>query len=233
MDNPWIFGTVWSLVTIALYGAAKLVHRRVRRWWTSPVLLAPLILLGIAAFLHVRYADYLHGTHWLVALLAPATVAFAAPIYRKRRLILRNWPVLVVGVVVGSLTSFASSWLLASWLGFDDQLRLSLLPRSITTPFAMRLSSGIGGVPALTAVFVLLTGVLGASLGEILLNVLPLRSALARGALFGMGAHAVGTAKALQLDSEAGSVSGLVMIFVGLTNVLAAPLIAHVLTLLR
>ena len=232
MTEPWLFGLVWSLATIALYGLAKLGHRHFRRWWTSPVLLAPVVLLGITAVLHVRYADYLRGTHWLVALLAPATVAFAVPIYRKRRLILRNWPILAIGILVGSLTSIISSWLLANWLGLDDQLRLSLLPRSITTPFAMRVSSGIGGVPALTAVFVLLTGVLGASLGEILLNVLPLRSPLARGALFGMGAHAVGTAKALQIDSEVGSVSGLVMIFVGLTNVLAAPLIARALSLL-
>jgi predicted murein hydrolase (TIGR00659 family) len=217
----------WSAVTIAVYAVAKVLDRRWRAWWSSPLLTAPLVLLVIVVSLHAGYGEYIHGTHWLVTLLAPATVAFAVPIYQQRALILRHWPLLAVGILVGSVTAFFSSWLLATWLGLDDRLRLSLLPRSMSTPFAMTVSGDIGGVPALTAVFVLITGILGAAIGEALLNILPLRSALARGALFGMGAHGAGTAKALQIDAEIGSVAGLVMVFVGLTNVLAAPLIAH------
>lgn len=220
-------GMAWSAATIAVYLLAKLLHRRCRAWWSSPLLTAPVVLLVVVASLHVHYADYIHGTHWLVALLAPATVAFAVPIYEQRRLILRHWPLLAIGIVVGSVTAFASSWLLANWLGLDERLRLSLLPRSMSTPFAMAVSGDIGGAPSITAVFVLITGVLGAGIGEALLHVLPLRSALARGALFGMGAHGAGTAKALEIDAELGAVAGLVMVFVGLSNMLAAPLLAH------
>lgn len=217
----------WSAATIGVYAVAKRLHRRWNAWWSSPLLTAPAVLLVIVASLHVRYGEYIRGTHWLVTLLAPATVAFAVPIYEQRAVVLRAWPLLAVGIVAGSLTAFASTWLLANWLGFDEQIRLSLLPRSMSTPFAMTVSGDIGGAPSLTAVFVLITGVLGAGIGEMLLTCLPLRSALARGALFGMGAHGAGTAKALQIDPEIGSVAGLVMVFVGLTNVLAAPLIAH------
>lgn len=216
----------WSATTIAVYAVAKRLHGRTRAWWSSPLLTAPLVLLVIVASLHVQYGMYIHGTHWLVTLLAPTTVAFAVPIYEKRAIILRYWPLLAVGIVVGSVTAFGSSWLLANWLGLDEHLRLSLLPRSMSTPFAMTVSGDIGGTPALTAVFVLITGVLGAGIGELLLAVLPLRSALARGALFGMGAHGAGTAKALQIDAEIGSVAGLVMVCVGLMNVLAAPFVA-------
>jgi putative effector of murein hydrolase len=197
------------------------------------MVLAPAILLALAAGLNVGYGDYIRGPRWLVELLAPATVAFAVPIYRRRALVIRHWLLLAVGITVGSLTSILSSWFLSGWLGLDRALRLSLVPHSISTPFAMILSGDIGGVPALTAVFVIVTGVLGASVGEVLLNVVPLRSKVARGALFGMGAHGVGTAKALQIDSEIGSVAGLVMVFVGLANVLAAPLIAPLLAHLR
>lgn len=232
-NDSWITAGLWLGATVALYALAKRVHRRFKGWWTSPMVLAPAILLALAAGLNVGYGDYIRGPRWLVELLAPATVAFAVPIYRRRALVIRHWLLLAVGITVGSLTSILSSWFLSGWLGLDRALRLSLVPHSISTPFAMILSGDIGGVPALTAVFVIVTGVLGASVGEVLLNVVPLRSKVARGALFGMGAHGVGTAKALQIDSEIGSVAGLVMVFVGLANVLAAPLIAPLLAHLR
>ena len=218
----------WSVLTICGYGLAKKLHGRLRRWWTSPLVLAPLALIVLALLLHESYGDYISGTHWLVSLLGPATVAFAVPIWEQRALIRRTWPVLLAGVAAGSFTAMLTAWAFASVLGLDDQLRLSLLPRSISTPFAMAVSGEIGGVPDLTAVFVVLTGVFGAVMGDILLAVLPLRSALAKGALFGMGAHGAGVAKAHSIGREEGTVAGLVMVLVGLINVLAAPLLIYV-----
>jgi len=226
-SNPLIHAVLWSVLTIVLYAFGKAVYCRRPCWWTSPLLLSPLLLMIVALAFHVTYREYIRGTHWLVVLLAPATVAFAIPIYEQRSLIRRQWPLLVIGVVTGSATAIASSWALASLFGLDESLRLSLLPRSMSTPFAMTVSGDIGGVPALTAVFVVITGVLGAAVGEGLLSCLPLQSVLAQGALFGMGAHGAGTAKAHQIDSEIGAIAGLVMVLVGLFNVLAAPLLAH------
>jgi putative effector of murein hydrolase len=217
----------WSALTIAIYQLSRWLHHRRPAGWTSPMISAPLLLILAALGFHVTYHQYIAGTHWLLALFAPATVAFAIPIYEQHALIRRHWPLLVVGAVAGSVTAVASSWVLANWLGLNDGLRLSLLPRSISTPFAMAVSGEIGGTPPLTAIFVLITGVFGAAMGECLLNCLPLRSVLARGALFGMGAHGFGVAKAHRINSEVGSIAGLVMVFVGLLNVLAAPLLAH------
>lgn len=219
----------WSALTVALYALGKALHRRKSCWWSSPLIVAPLFLIMAALALHVTYREYIRGTHWLVLLLAPATVSFAVPIYEQRALIRKQWLLLVIGVPVGSATSMFSSWMLSSLLGLDGSLRLSLLPRSLSTPFAMSVSGDIGGVPALTAVFVVITGVLGAAMGEGLLNLLPLRSALARGALLGMGAHGAGTAKAYQIDGEIGAIAGLVMVLVGLFNVLSAAIFVHVL----
>lgn len=216
----------WSAATIALYFLAKCVFRRWPRWYLSPLTTTPLLLGLIALAAHTSYRDYIGRTHWLVALLGPVTVAFAVPIWEERATIRRHWPVLLGGVLAGSGTAMLSAWVLASLLGIDGTLRLSLLPRSMSTPFAMTVSGDIGGVPDLTAVFVVVTGVAGAALGEALLRILPLRSVLARGTLFGMGAHGAGVAKAHQIGREEGSIAGLVMVLVGLVNVLAAPLLA-------
>ncbi|QEX25178.1 murein hydrolase effector protein LrgB [Hypericibacter adhaerens] len=226
-SDPLLQAVFWSAATIGLYWASKILYRRWRHWWLSPLTVTPLLLIVIVLALHAGYRDYSRATHWLMALLGPATVAFALPIYEQRALIRRHWPVLLIGVTAGSMTAMLSAWGLASLLGLDGSLRLSLLPRSMSTPFAMTVSGDIGGVPDLTAVFVMVTGVLGAALGEIMLVRLPIRSALARGALLGMGAHGAGTAKAHEIGPEEGSIAGLVMVLVGLFNVLAAPLLAY------
>lgn len=227
LHEPLVQAAGWSLATIVFYLLSKRLHRRWPRWWLMPLAVAPALLMLAAIMLHESYRDYIRGTHWLVALLGPATVAFAVPIYEQRGLIRRRWPLLMIGMVMGSLTAIASSWALAYVLGVDGPLRLSLLPRSISTPFAMEVSGEIGGIPDLTAVFVVLTGVIGAALGDVVLARLPLRSRIAKGALFGIGAHGAGTARAHQIGREEGAVAGLAMVLVGLMNVAVAPVIVH------
>ncbi len=216
---------LWSVPTVGFYLLAKRLYARYARWWLMPLALAPALLVVLVLVAHVSYRQYFQGAGWLVALLGPATVAFAVPIYEQRALVRRYWPVLAAGVLVGSATALVTGWGLATWLGLDGALRLSLLPRSISTPFAMEVSGDIGGIPDLTAVFVVLTGVLGTIVGQCLLAWLPVRSSLARGALLGVGAHGAGTAKAYELGREEGSIAGLVMVLIGLANVLGAAIL--------
>ncbi|WP_085315084.1 LrgB family protein [Derxia lacustris] len=220
---------LWPAATIGVYWLAKLAYRRVRQWWAMPLLLAPVLLLGLALMAGARYDDYMRGSHFLLLMLGPATVAFALPIYERRALIARHWKVLAVGVCAGSGMAMTSAWLLATWLHLSPALRLSLLPRSISTPFAIVISGDVGGVPDLTAVFVIMTGVFGAATGGLLLRWLPLRSAVARGALFGMGAHGAGVTRAMSVGDEEGSIAGLTMVLAGLLNVAVAPLLAQLL----
>jgi predicted murein hydrolase (TIGR00659 family) len=226
--EPLVQAIAWSVATILLYFGAKRLHRRWPRRWLMPLGVAPALLMIAALALHVSYRDYIRGTHWLVALLGPATVAFAVPIYEQRALI-RRWSLLLVGMIAGSLTAVLTSWVLAYMLGIDGALRLSLLPRSMSTPFAMEVSGEIGGIPDLTAIFVVLTGLFGAAVGDVVLARLPLRSKIAKGASFGMGAHGAGTARAHELGREEGAIAGLVMVLVGLMNVALAPVVAALL----
>jgi len=222
--EPIKLGLFWSTATIGFYGASRAVDRGRPRWWTSPLLLTPALLLAVAVGLHAGYRDYIRGTRWIMLMLGPATVAFALPIYEQRALIRRHGPLLVIGAAMGSAVAILSAWLFADLFGLSGQMRLSLLPHSITTPFAMAVSGHIGGNPDLTAVFVAVTGVCGAAMGRLVLDCLPLRSSIARGALFGMGAHGAGVVKAHEVGAEEGSMAGLVMVLAGLLNVLLAPL---------
>jgi len=216
---------LWSGVTVGCYLAARTLYRRWRQWWLMPLAITPLMIGVVLVVAHVPFAQYRTGTHWLTWLLGPAVTAFAIPMYDERALIARRWRELLLGTVTGSVVAIGSGWALASLVGIDGALRLTLLPRSISTPFAMELSASIGGVPELTAMFVVITGVLGAVLGEIVLARGWLRSPIALGAMFGVAAHAAGTAHAHKLNPEVGAVAGVAMVLTGILNVLLTPLI--------
>ncbi|WP_339449917.1 LrgB family protein [Pseudomonas sp. EA_5y_Pfl2_R50] len=219
----------WLAFTLLAYLFSRWIYRRTGRYLLSPLILVPTLLLALAVPLHTAYAQYSSNTHWLMLILGPVTVAFAVPIWQQRRLLMRHWLALMLGMVAGSAASIVTSFGLARLLALDTSVTLSLVPRSITTPFAMPLAQNLGGVPELTAVFVMFTGVFGAMLGGVLLKWLPLRSALARGALFGVGAHGAGVSRAHEVGGEEGSVAGLVMVLTGLLNLFAAPLLASLL----
>ena len=197
----------WLALTLAAYGLSRWLYQRTGRYLLSPLILVPALLLAVAVPLNTAYAEYSRDTHWLMLVLGPVTVAFAVPIWQQRKLLAQHWLALLLGMLAGSVASIGSSFWLARGLALDASLTLSLVPRSITTPFAMPLAQSLGGVPNLTAVFVMFTGVFGALMGGILLKWLPLRSSLARGALFAVGAHGAGVSRAREVGNEEGSVA--------------------------
>lgn len=222
-------GAAWSLATLLVFWAARRLHQRWPLPLLAPILVTPVVIGLLIVATGTGYADYIAGTGWLVWMLGPAIVAFAVPVWEQRALVRQYWPVLLVAMVAGSIAAIASSWLLARLVGLDEQLLLSLLPRSISTPFALEMSADLGGIPGLTAVFVVITGLFGALAGDLMLARIGARTALARGAAYGVAAHAIGTARALQSSEKEGAIAGLSMVLTGVLNVLATPLLAAVL----
>lgn len=216
----------WLVATVLLYFAFRWLHQRWPRIWLSPMILVPGLLISGLLIAHVPYSTYALRSHWLSMMLGPAVVAFALPIHEHRQIILRHWFSLTVGVVVGMATAFGSALALASFFDLPSGLARALAVRSISTPFAIVAAPELGGAADLAAVFVVLTGVTGMVVGDVLLSWLPVRSVVARGALFGAAAHAVGTATAHRRDVQEGVVASLTMILSGIAMVLLAPLLA-------
>lgn len=229
MDIEWWKPWLWLLLTLLSYFLSRWLYKRKRYYILSPLLFVPIILFAFAVPLHATYKEYSQDTHWLILMLGPTTVAFAIPIWQQRKLIAQHWLSLSLGMLVGSSLSIMSSFGLAHLLSLDDKVTMSLVPRTITTPFAMPVAESLGGIPDLAAVFVLITGISGALLGGILLKWLPLKTTLARGAIFGVGAHGCGVSRANELGVGEGSVAGLAMVLMGLINLVAAPIIHYLL----
>jgi predicted murein hydrolase (TIGR00659 family) len=211
------------VLTVVLYFASKQLYARYPLPWLTPLLAVPVVLAVIVLGLHIPYPVYFEDTRWLMWLLGPATVAFAVPIYEYRALLRRHWISLTVGVTVGIVVAVGGSLALAKLLHLSPDLQRSLMTRSISTPFALAVSDRIHAPRELTALFVIATGVCGMLFGELVLALVPLRTRLARGALFGAAAHGVGTAKARELGSEEGVVASLTMMIAGVVMVLIAP----------
>uniref|UniRef100_UPI00333E52CA LrgB family protein n=1 Tax=Castellaniella defragrans TaxID=75697 RepID=UPI00333E52CA len=224
-----VIGLLSLLVTLVCYWINKRLYCRYPHPLLMPLVATPAVLIVLAALAQVSYAQYISQTHWLVWLLGPTTVAFAVPLYENQVLLRKHWLSIATGVVVASLVSICSSVWLARAFGLSEVLQKGLAVRSVTTPFAMEAERALGGSPDLASLFVLLTGVSGMFVGDLVLRLLPrMRSKMAAGALFGGGAHGSGVAKARQFGAVQTVVASLVMMIVGALNVLLAPLVRRI-----
>lgn len=146
-------------------------------------------------------------------MLGPATIAFAIPIYKHFHLLKKYFSIIVISITTGSIVAITSSFALSLIIHLQPDFLISLLPRSITTPIAIEVSKEIGGLPTLTTVFVILTGVIGGIIGPFVMKSFSIRSPIAKGLALGMGAHGVGTTKAMEIGEQEATFSTLAMIF--------------------
>ncbi|MFK2826620.1 CidB/LrgB family autolysis modulator [Bacillus sp. B190/17] len=218
--------------TAGLYWAAKWCYKHQPKVYLSPLLTVPLFVVVFLLWTHISYESYNAGAKWLTHMLEPATVAFAIPLYKYLNILKKHAAEIIVSVLSGSVAAIISSMIIAQVLHLNTQIVNSLIPRSITTPIAMGLSASIGGIPAVTAVFVIITGLLGTIIGPVLIRVLCIENEIARGALLGTAAHGAGTAKAFEFGSITGTISSLSMIIAALITLCVAPwVISMLLTL--
>ncbi|PEH54630.1 LrgB family protein [Yersinia kristensenii] len=227
--NDFIISILCFLATLALYFANKKLYRRRRSLLLMPLVLTPMVLVLLLVVTHISYQDYIGETHWLLWLLGPATIAFAVPVYENLSIIRRHWLSLTAGVITAITVAVVSSVWLAKLLTLSEEVQRSLAVRSITTPFALEAAKQLGGQPDLVALFVVITGVFGMAVGDLLFLRLSVRSGLAKGAGLGASSHGAGTAKAHEMGQQEGVVSSLVMMLAGIITVISAPLIGHVL----
>ncbi|MDP4795844.1 MAG: LrgB family protein [Rhodospirillales bacterium] len=191
----------------------------------NPVPIAIALIAGLLWVTGVPYQDYFDGAQFVHFLLGPATVALAVPLYQQIDILRKSGPALLAGVLLGSMTAAGCAWGFAFLGGASTETVLSIIPKSVTAAIAMGISDQLGGLPSLTAVLVILTGITGAVLGPLALNLAGIQDWRARGLAMGVAAHGIGTARAMQVNAVAGAFAGLAMGLNGLATAILVPLI--------
>ncbi|WP_409299743.1 LrgB family protein [Peribacillus sp. SCS-155] len=204
---------ILTALTVIVYIICKQVFRERPFPLLHPLLFSPLVLIGLITCFHISADQYIESSRWISHMLAPATVAFAIPMYKHRKLLKKYMINIMISITLGSVVAIISSLALSLLLKLKPDLIISILPRSITTPIAIEVSKEIGGLPALTTVFVICTGIIGGIIGPSAITWLSIKSPIAKGLALGMGAHGVGTSKAREYGEQEATFSTLAMIF--------------------
>ena len=213
-------------LTLGAYHLSRELWRRTNgHSLVNPVLVAMGVVAAVLLGLRISYDDYLVGAQYISFLLGPATVALAIPLHRQAANISQTWRPILAAVVVGSVTAIVAALAVTTALGGDRTLALSMAPKSVTTPVAIALAETTGGVPALAAVFTILTGVLGAVAAPAVLTMIRVHDHRIRGLAIGMASHGIGTSRAFHESPVTGAFSALAMALNAVATAIALPLL--------
>jgi len=230
LADIWVYLSASPLlgltITLVVYQAAYWIYKRAGfHPLLNPVALSVAALVALLELTDTPYATYFDGAQFVHFLLGPATVALAIPLYAQLDRLRAAWLPLVGALVTGSVVAIGSAVGIAWALGASGTTLISIAPKSVTTPIAMGITEKLGGLPSLTAVLVVSTGILGAVLAKYVLDALAIRDHGVRGFAVGVAAHGIGTARAFQVSEQAGAFAGLGMGLNGLATAVLFPLI--------
>ena len=218
-----LFGLTATLLT---YVTAQAFYERMGRApWANPVLWSVVLLGCVLVATRTPYPSYFAGAQFIHVLLGPAVVALAWPLWLRRHEVRQRGVALTLAVLAGGLAAAASAVAMAWALGMPDDVVRSLAPKSVTAPVAMGIAERIGGVPALSAVFAVLTGLVGALSGKYLFNLLGINSWAVRGLALGTASHGIGAARALQVHPDAGAYAGIALGMQAILSSVLMPLV--------
>ncbi|SDZ89501.1 TIGR00659 family protein [Pseudobutyrivibrio sp. ACV-2] len=223
MQNSAYAGVTISLISYAI--GAKL-KRKFGFGFFNPLLISIIVTILVLIGSHVDYETYNEGAKYLSWLLTPATVCLAIPLYEEWELLKKNASAVMLGVTAGVLTSLVTVFILARLMGLNHANYVTLLPKSITTAIGMGVSEELGGYVTITVAVIVITGVLGNIFGELICKIFRIHEPISKGLAFGTAAHAIGTAKAMELGDVEGAMSSLSIAVAGVLTVVLASLFA-------
>lgn len=228
LQDIWVYLSASPLlgltVTLLAYGLAYRFYVKANsNPLANPVLTSVAMLIGLLLLTNTTYEDYFEGGQFVHFLLGPATVALAVPLYQQFSRLRTLWLPVTISLVSGVLIAAGSSIGLAWLLGGSMEVQMSLAPKSATAPVAMGISENIGGLPSLTAVLVVITGIIGAVLGTKLFEWMQIKDDSVKGIAMGVAAHGIGTARAFQVSPQMGAFSGLAMALSAFATAIIVP----------
>ncbi len=227
LNNIWVYlntsPLLWLTATLLAYQFAVAIHLRAKASpLVNPLALAVVILVAILLVTDTPYSTYFDGAQFVHFLLGPATVALAVPLYQQMAKLKRHWFAFSIGSLLGCSTAVVTAMGIGWALGASPEVVLSLAPKSVTSPIAMGIAEKIGGLPSLTAVLVLITGIIGATVAQGILKLVRVTDHSICGFALGVTSHGLGTARGFQISPEMGAFAGLAM---GVSGALTAVLL--------
>ncbi|MCJ8521221.1 putative murein hydrolase (TIGR00659 family) [Pseudorhizobium tarimense] len=218
---------IWLTLTLCTWIFASEISRRLdRNPLVNPVLTSILLLSLIMTVFDIPYQQFFQGAQFVHFLLGPATVAIAVPLSRQWERVRRLLLPIAAALLAGSLAAVSSVLLLGALTGLSQEVLISFLPKSATAGVAMAISASLGGNPSLTAVLVILTGIIGALIVTPFMNLMGIRDYAARGFAVGLTSHGIGTARAYEVDETAGLFAGIAMALNAVATSIVVPLAA-------
>lgn len=217
---------VFILSTIIIFLLMMKLHKRFTYPLLMPIITTTIIIIAFLLLLHIPYDDYMKGGKWLQQLLGPAVVALAYPLYNQRHLVLKYKYTIISCLFIAMISGLVSVFALLKLFDAKESFILTALPKSLTTPIAMQVSEKIGGIPALSAVLVMVAGFTGALLGPVVYKLGKINSPISRGVSMGSASHGVGTSKLVDYGEEDLSVGSISMSLSAVLGAVVCPLFA-------
>lgn len=217
--------TFGLLLTLGMYQAGLFCQRRWKHSLVNPLLIAILLVFLFLKLTGFSTERYQRGSEILNSLLTPATVCLAIPLYSQLKALRRHLSAVLIGVMAGTVACLLCVSAMAWAFHLDERLYFSLLPKGITTAMGMVLAERTGGMGAVTTSAIIFTGLLGSLLGRALFALLGITHPIARGVALGTAAHAIGTAKAAEMDELTGAASSLALVVAGIMTACIIPIV--------
>lgn len=224
IEESVYFGIILSLLA---YGVGCAIKSKFKKALFNPLLISIAITIAVLVVSGIDYETYNEGANILTWLLTPATVCLAVPLYEKIGLLKDNWKAIFAGITTGVLTSLVCIFLMAVLFGFTHEEYVTFLPKSITTAIGIGVSEEMGGYTELTAAIIIITGVVGNVIAPFICKVGKITEPIAKGIAIGTSAHAVGTARALEMGETEGAMSSLSIGVAGILTVIGASIFAQ------
>lgn len=229
MQNEFFQDSLFAGVVLSLiaYLIGVMLKKKFKLGIFNPLLISIVISMIVLLVADIDYETYNEGAKYLSWLLTPATVCLAIPLFEQWELLKHNMKAVLCGLLAGTITSLTTVYVLAKLCGLTHEEYVTLLPKSITTAIGMGVSEELGGYVTITVAVIIITGVLGNMFGEIICKVFKITEPISKGLAYGASAHAIGTAKAIEIGEVEGAMSGLAIAVSGIFTVALASLFAN------
>ncbi len=220
LHESLFFGMTLSLTA---YGIGFAAQKKWKKVFLNPLLIAVTLIITFLLVTGISYETYQYGAKYLSYFLTPVTVCLAVPLYKQLQVLKKNLAAIIISIILGCLAHGATVIAILMLFGVEDQLILSLLPKSITTAIALGVTTEIGGIQGITVIGVMVAGISGAVVGPTLLRLFGITEPVAQGLAIGSASHAIGTSKAIELGEIQAAMSSLAIVVTGILTVVIVP----------